>query len=134
MSLNNGVIRIGKKGLVQFAFNEDGKPFTVDVVVAFYEWVSIDEQFRERTDDRSILPGDMPKYHDEAVLFAKRMATDPLGPGVEVDITTAQALDFIARLREQYDEVAVFFRPKLKKERESPDTSVAELKYSEEES
>jgi len=125
VSENNGVIRIGRKGLKKFAFGE-GEPFEVDVVVAFQEWVNIDDQFRERSEDRSILTADMPGYHQAAVEFVNQLSnrTTP------TKITTAEALDFIARLREQYDEVAAFFRPKLREEQESPDSSGAELRFS----
>ena len=127
MSKNNGVIRVGRKGVRKFAFGDDGEPFEVDVVVAFQEWICIDETFRESTEDRSILTAEMPEYHRAAVEFVSRLA----GASSSHDkITTAEALDFIARLREQYDEVATFFRPKLRDEQESPGTSAAELRFS----
>lgn len=126
MNTTNGVIRIGRKGIKKFAFGEDGAPFDVDVVVAFQEWIGIDDKFRERSEDRSILTMDMPAYHQAATDFAIR-----LSGGV---VTTAEALDFIARLREQYDEVAAFFQPKSREERVSPATSEAELRFSMEES
>ena len=123
---SNGVIRVGRKGRKKFAFGEDGAPFEVDVVVAFQEWVGIDEQFRERSEDRTISTADMPAYHQAAVAFVCGLA----GQSAEDGITTAEALDFIARLREQYDEVAVFFQPKLRDELDSPATSGAELRFS----
>ncbi len=129
MSANNGVIRIGRKGLKKFAFGDDGLPFEVDVVVAFQEWVSIDESFRptevDADGDRLIPTDQMTAYHAAAVDFAHGLSGPEQG-----SITTAEALDFIARLREQYDELAVFFRPKLQEERASPDTSEAELRFS----
>ena len=129
MSANNGVIRIGRKGLKKFAFGDDGTPFEVDVVVAFQQWVSIDDQFRERSGDRSILTADMPEYHKAATEFVKVWAANP-ATMEKPEITTAEALDFIARLREQYDEVAAFFQPKLRGEPELPDSSGAELRFS----
>ena len=136
MSANNGVIRVGRKGRKKFAFGEEGQPgsepFEVDVVVAFQEWIGIDDVFRERSEDRSILTADMAEYHKAAVGFVKKLAT---GPGSQVpDVTTAEALDFIARLRECYDEVADFFRPKLRGEPDLPDTSEPALRFSVEES
>lgn len=124
MSSNNGVIRVGRKGRKKFAFGEDGQPFEVDVVVAFQEWVCIDDQFRERSEDRVILTSDMPAYHQTAVEFVTRLCG-----GVSV-ITTAEALDFIARLREQYDEVATFFQPRSREEPDLPAISAAELRFS----
>ena len=132
MSDNNGVIRIGRKGKKKFAFGESGEPFEVDVVTAFQEWVGIDDEFRERTDDRSILTSDMAEYHRAAVDFAVRLAgnTVPVNDMPTSTITSAEALDFIARLREQYDEVAVFFRPRSRDEPDLPATSGAELRFS----
>ena len=74
----------------------------------------------------------MPAYHQEAVALVERLST--AGETREpVVVTPAEALDFLARLREQYDELAVFFRPKLREKRDSPDTSEAELRFSVEE-
>jgi hypothetical protein len=129
MSNDNGVIRVGRKGRKKFAFGEDGEPFEVDVVVAFQQWIAIDEQFRDRTEDQSIATADMPNYHESAVAFAKSYATDPVS-GAGPDITTAEALDFIARLREQYEAVADFFRPRLREKPDSSATSEAELRFS----
>ena len=135
MSANNGVVRIGHKGLKKFAFGETGPVFEVDVVVAFQHWISVDDGFRpeETADggDRSIATADMPAYHQAAVHFAKECVGN-----IDAVVTTAEALDFIARLREQYDELVVFFRPKSREERDSPATSAArsELRFSMEES
>lgn len=126
----NGVIRIGRKGRRKFAFGEDGAPFEVDVVAAFQEWVCIDESIRDQFEDRVIPNSAMPEFHAQAVAFATRLAgklTD--GPPT---VCPAEAMDFIARLREQYDEVATFFHPRSRAERDSPDTSAVELRFSEE--
>lgn len=120
MSANNGVIRIGKKGLKKFAFGEDGAPFEVDVVVAFQEWVCLDETLRVNGDE--IKTEDMPTYNQTAVAFVERLSGS--------SVTVAEALDFIARLREQYDELADFFRPKSREKRGSPVTSVSETRFS----
>lgn len=121
MSQNNGVIRIGRKGRKKFAFGDEGQEFEVDVVVAFQRWIEIDESFRDE-DDRSVATERMPHYHAAAVGFVTE-----LGGG---NVTTAEALDFVARLREQYDELADFFRPKSREKPDSPDTSEAELRFS----
>ena len=123
MGSSNGIIRIGRKGMRKFAFGEDGPAFEVDVVVAFHRWIEIDDGFRKMmTDDdgssRQTVPmTDMPRYHKEAVAFVAG-----LGGGT---VTTAEALDFLARLREQYDELADFFRPRSPQERASPVTTGA---------
>jgi hypothetical protein len=134
MSANNGVIRVGRKGLKKFAFGDDGQPFEVDVVVAFQEWISIDDSFRQvepDTDGNRPIPVErMPEYHDAAVNFVERLANKAWSEGADtpppvVELTKAEALDFIARLRECYDDLAVFFRPRLPEERGSPGTSAA---------
>ncbi len=135
MSANNGVIRIGRKGIKKFAFGEEGEPFSVDVVVAFQEWIRLDESFRQTDGDQkgTILTEDIPAYHQEAVKFVCGLASvnDSDGQGrSHPSITTAEALDFIARLNEQYNELADFFRPKRRQEEESHDTSVADLRFS----
>ena len=127
MTSSNGVIRIGRKGTRKFAFG-DGPIFEVDVVVAFQRWITIDDNFRPEDTaeggDRSISVADMPTYHLAAVAFVEELG----GGGV----TTAEALDFIARLREQYDDLAAFFQPKLREERVSPATleGGSELRFS----
>lgn len=125
MSADNGVIRVGRKGKKKFAFGEDGDPFEVDVVATFQRWIEIDESFREATEDQSIPTGEMSAYHQAAVNFVSKLA------GMEpTEITIAEALDFIARLSEQYNELTAFFRPKSRDVPASPDTSGAELRFS----
>ena len=127
MSTSNGVIRIGRKGLKKFAFGDE-PAFEIDVVTAMHQWIEVDEEFRV-TDEgvgsenapRTIPTASMPDYHRAAVAFVKM-----LGGG---DVTVAEALDFLARLREQYDELATFFQPKLRGERDSPATSEADSAF-----
>ena len=134
MSANNGIIRIGRKGLKKFAFGEDGPPFEVDVVMAFQQWIGVDESFRPEEEGpngtRSIPVDRIPEYHKKAVEFAALWASNYQGCDKVPDITTAEALDFIARLREQYDELADFFQPKLREKPASHDTSETELLFS----
>ena len=124
MSAENGVVRIGRKGRKKFAFGDDGAPFEVDVVVAFREWVAVDDGFRG--EDRTIDDARVQEYHQAALDFVTRLSGSAGG------ITVAEALDFLARLREQYDEVAVFFQPRLRGEPESQGSSGSELSFSEE--
>lgn len=132
MSKNNGIIRVARKGKKKFAFGEEGEPFEVDVVVSFQEWICIDDEFRELSDDRSIPNTEMPRYHQAAVTFVERLAGAGVANGVVFtqQLTTAEALDFIARLQECYGEVAAFFRPRLREEPDLPATSAAELRFS----
>lgn len=133
-SNGDGVIRIGHKGKKKFAIGEEGKPFEVDVVVALYEWISIDSSFRDKGDEvpdpktgrmlRTVSSADMQMYHQAAVSFVSAKAGG--------EVTTAEALDFLARLREQHDELVDFFRPRSLDEPESPDTSEVALEFSEE--
>lgn len=133
MSESNGIIRIKRKGLKKFAFGEEGEPFEVDVVSAFQIWIGIDEEFRtettiakDGTPYKTIPTADMCKsggYHDAAVSFVKELSKADT-------LTVAEALDFIARLREQYDLLVDFFHPKRPQEDDSPDTSGAELQFS----
>ena len=132
-SSNNGVIRVGRKGRKKFAFGDDGHVFEVDVVVAFQQWICVDDEFREGKEDRAVSVADMPAYHHAAVDFVKKLATNPI-TGDQPDVTTAEALDFIARLREQYDELADFFQPKSREKPGSPGSTGTELRFSVEES
>lgn len=133
---SNGVVRIGRKGLKKFAFG-DGEPFEVDVVEEFQRWASIDDTFRQEKDDgtRYIPKEIVPEFHRAAVAFAEGLANKTKTPVDEqTDVTIAEALDFIARLREEYDDLADFFLPRSREERASPATSEGQsrLQFSEE--
>ena len=115
MSESNGVIRVGRKGIKKFAFGEDGAPFDVDVVVTYQKWINTDASFRGEDGEGSISNADMPAYHIAAVEYVREISNGQ-------EVTTAEALDFIARLSEQYSELIVFFRPKLPPRPDSRDT------------
>ena len=125
MNSDNGVIRIGRKGKKKFAFG-DGDVFEVDIVTALQEWEVRDDSFRpEEADEegrRNIPMSDIQQYQQAAVDYVKELS------GVEV--TVAEAFDFLARLREQYNEVAENFLVKSSKKPDLPDTSEAELRFS----
>jgi hypothetical protein len=133
VSASNGVIRIGRKGVKEFAFGEEGKPFKVDVVATFQDYVALDDSFRPEEEDadgnRSIPMERIPEYQQAVFDFCAQIAGEAGGP-----TSRAEALDFVARLREQYDELAVFFRPKSREGPDSRGTSEAqsELRFSEE--
>lgn len=150
MSTNNGVIRVGKKGLRKFAFGEEGtpgsEPFELDVVRTIQEWFNIYNEFREAGVEneegvKTIPSAEIPKFHQAAVDFAEdcraKEAKNQLAQrdyetsGYQV-VTVAEALDFIARLRECYEELVGFFQPKSREEPASPATSAVELRFSEE--
>lgn len=130
MSASNGVIRIGRKGLKKFAFGEDGAPFEVDVVVVFQQWIMIDEEFRSLNEDKSIPLAEMPRYHQAAVEFVEGLRKEPKDAPDYKPVNVSEALDFIARLREQWSELVDFFHPKSRPEPDSQDTSEVELRFS----
>lgn len=145
----NGVIRIGNKGTKKFAFGVEGSPggevFELDVVSTIQEWFNIHDQFvnegEENEDGKKVIQAvEIPRYHQAAIEFVEdlrctnlknREAKDNPESGYKL-VTVAEALDFNARLREVYDELVVFFRPKSREEQDSPDTSAVELQFSEE--
>lgn len=128
-----GIIRIGRKGLRKFAFGEDGAPFEVDVVVAYQRWMEIDDEFRPPLPDeegnRLVPVADMGRYNAAAAAFATELAHDPKKPNV---LTVTEAREFIELLRQEYNRMADFFRPKLRAAPASPATSGAALRFSEE--
>lgn len=134
MSQSNGVIRIGRKGRCKFCIGDENDErklpeFEIDVVDTFQQWLIIDDEMRPEADengDRTIAAKDVPDYHAKARLFLK-----DIGAG---DVTTAEAMEFIARLQEKFHELAANFRPRLSKEREPQGTSEPALQFSEEES
>ncbi len=130
MSASNGVICIGRKGLKKFAFGEDGPPFEVEVVVAFQQWVAVDESFRPIEPDaegnRPVPTEAMASYHQAAVAFAEEQA----GGQYDGTITVAEAIEFKTKLMDAYNELADFFQPKSREKRDSPDTSEVELRFS----
>lgn len=142
MSANNGVIRIGRKGIKQFAFGEEGtpgsEPFNVEIVTAFEAWLAIDNNFRPVQEDsdgnRPVPMEELPKHTNALVLFVESLRPEAPKklPGYE-PVNSAEARDFLARLREAYDELVVFFRPKSRQEQDSQDTSGGtSLQFSEE--
>lgn len=124
MSEGNGVLRISRKGKKKFAFGEEGASneviFEVDVVVVFQEWCDIYDSFCVEGDGEDRKINDVRAYHQTAVDFVKRVANSNI-----LEITTAEALDFLARLREVYDDLASFFQPRSLEERGLPGTSEA---------
>lgn len=121
MSQSNGVIRIGRKGIKKFAFGDDGPVFEVDVVATMQQWFIISDSYRTQEDtngDKSVPLEQMCNYHAEAQTYVTSLQGDEA-----IHLTVAEALDFLARLREEFNRLADFFRPKLQEEEDSPDTS-----------
>lgn len=134
MSSSNGVVRIARKGRRKFAFGEEGTPgsapFTVDVVDVFHSWLGTYDQFRQEEEDES---GERPiprenreAYHAGAVQFVEALRnspTDVRGEERYEEVSVAEAMDFMARLREAYDELVVFMQAKSRAKQDSPATS-----------
>lgn len=125
MSESNGVIRIGRKGLKKFAFGEDGAEFSVDVVKTWQEWINIDESVRDT--EGQIKAENMPLYHKAVVDFAAELSNSK-----PESLTVAEGLEFIAKMREQYEELADFFQPKKRKEQEPSASSATGMQFTEE--
>ncbi len=144
MSASNGVVRISRKGKKKFAFGDEGtpgsEPFEVDIVNVFHQWLAVDEEFRSQYDEaldgtRPIPQCDTNKFHEVLVKFVDSLrGINVSDANYKTNLTTAEASDFLARLREQYDELVVFMRPKLREKQDSPVTSEAtsDLQFSEE--
>lgn len=144
-SNGSGVIRIGRKGLKEFAFGDEGtpgsEPFKIDVVTTFQHWLILVDSFRgEQTDDEGnhLIPREVvPTYHQAAIEFVEGWrCPDPEArktPGYQA-LTTTEALEFTARLREEYDRLADFFQYKSSKEQDKPATlaPATSVQYSEE--
>lgn len=134
MSDSNGVIRIGKKGIKKFAFG-DAEPFEVEIVGAWQKWLVVDESFRPPQFNEDGTPNENRNVSNESAGEYYKAAQDfvkGLGAG---DVTPAEALEFLARLKEEWDNLITFFRPRSRDERDSPDFSdspSAELQFSEE--
>jgi hypothetical protein len=139
VSSSNGVIRVSRKGKKKFAFGDD-EPFEVDVVNVFHNWLAIDEDFRSQYDEkedgsRPIPQRDIWKFHELLVRFVESLrGIDVNAESFKPSITTAEASDFLARLRECYDDLVVFMRPKSREEQDLPGTSEegSVLRFSEE--
>ncbi len=142
-SNGRGVIRITRKGRRSFCFGDEGtpgsEPFVVDVVDVFHRWLATYDTFRQVEEDddgeRSIPPENRDAYHQAAINFVEelRWAKTEAKPADYEEVSVGEALDFFARLREAYDELLVFMRPKLREERDSPASSAegsVELRYS----
>jgi hypothetical protein len=118
MSEHNGIIRIGRKGIKKFAFG-DGPAFEVDVVAVFQEFLRIDDVFRPAEEDeggfRRMPLDQVSHFHGRLLEFVQQLSNQT--------VSTGEALDFFARVREEYDALADFFLPKRRKKDESSATS-----------
>ncbi len=121
---NDGVIRIGRKGLRTFAFGDD-KPFTVDVVVQMQQWIIIDDAFRPVTPNENgehpIPKAEMPAFHEAGRQFVMGIAKTGEEPAP--DLTVTEAFEFLAELRNAYNEMLDFFVPKSSHKPEPPGTT-----------
>ena len=113
------IIKIGRKGKRTFVLGEDGKPFTIDVVAVYYDYLDLDKNFR---DDKGVVPDDrIGPLNKAAWDYVKDVAGT--GGGDASDCTLAEALEFLATLRKEYDKLKSFFEIDSPEESSSPTPS-----------
>ena len=114
----NGVVRIGKKGKKKFAFGDDGPVFEVDVVVTWSYWQTKRAEFQEPFPDDPkmvwIPPTKTMAYQQAVVDFCHQLQANSKPPSGFPAVTLAEALEFLAKIEEEYEELKVFFQPKSK--------------------
>lgn len=122
MSQTNGVVRIGRKGMVKFAIGEDGPPFDLDVVRVFDEWAQIDQSYR---DENGVIAKDqIIAWSGARGSFVQKLLNDVYTMYVGVaapTLTGAEVGDFMARLTEEVDKLRSFFEPRLQNKPTSPE-------------
>lgn len=130
-SNGKGIIKIGRKGIKKFAFGDnEADVFEVDIVEVWYKWIALDNSFRPEEEDangeRNIPYERMDEFHREAVNFVTTVSG-----GKALDITRAEAREFISRIRDEYNDLADFFQPKSRQKQDSPGTLETEVRFSE---
>jgi hypothetical protein len=103
----SGIIRIGKKGLRKFTFDEDADAFEIDVIAAQAQWLELDRQFRD--DNNEVPPDKLIALNEEARRFAMELAYDTKPKRI---LSIAEALEFLKLLNEEAGRLADFFTPK----------------------
>jgi len=125
-SSTNGVIRIARKGIVKFAFGEDGDEFPVDVRLVYDAWREVDWQLRN---EKGELPSDKWVEHGQnRVAFVQNVVNNAYAlltskDGVDREIpqvSGAEAIAFIDFVYEEVEKVHNFFSPKKDEPSSSP--------------
>lgn len=143
MSSSNGkgVIRITRKGRRSFAFGEEGtpgsEPFEVDILTVFQEWLNRVDDFRQEEEDEEgnhpIPQENVSAYHQAAVDFVEALRGGDKSHPEYVPVSKIEALEFVAQVREAYDDLVGFTQARSREERASPATSEGgsvELRFS----
>lgn len=141
MSEGNGVIRIGRKGIVKFEFegrNGEIVPVEVDIVHMHDYWFGIVQGFR---DEKQEIPASrMSEYIEAKAAFVKKMLRDT---GTKVpermaqydavadDLSHANALEFHRCMIEEVEKLQSFFVPRIGKGPSPPPSSKPEVTFSE---
>jgi hypothetical protein len=115
---SNGVLRIGRKGRMKFAFGE-AAPFEIDVVQVYNQWVVLRAQFENEKGE--IDEPNMQACNESTMRWVSQMASVP-------DITLAECLEFIHLISQEKDKLALFFAPKSQGAPGSPANT--ELRFS----
>lgn len=121
----NGVIRISRKGVVKFAFGEEGDEFPVDVRVVYDAWREVDWQLRN---DKGELPNDKwvehgqnrIKFVQEIVNGAYQVLMMDGQPREVPEVSGSEAVAFIDRVYEEVEKAHNFFSPKKDEPSSSP--------------
>lgn len=111
----NGIIKIGKKGVLTFQIG-DGPEFSVDVVARSNEWSDIYREFLGP--DGNIDPA----RAKEQCLAAMEFVEDISG-AKQGTYSMAEILEFMNVLQEKKNELSFFFKPKSLGEPSSPKPS-----------
>lgn len=109
----NGVVRIARKGIVKFAFGEEGDEFSVDVRVIYDAWTEIDWQLRN---EKGELPTDKRVEHGQnRIRFVQAVVNDAYaanGLAAIPEVSGSEAIAFIDRVVEEVEKIHNFFSPK----------------------
>ncbi len=115
MSVTNGVVRIGKKGIKKFAFG-DGPEFEVDAIAASNDWDEFSEQFWEVGPDGTKTLKSGKEYYT----YLQQWVTQ-LNNGVPV--SQMEAAEFLKEIRLYVESCADFFDIRRHKKQPSPGSS-----------
>jgi hypothetical protein len=115
----NGVVRMPRRGMVQFAFGDDA-PFTFDAIEVWDAFVVFDTSNRN---EKGEVPTDQLVGYGLALRsFVQNTVTDA-GKACGVNppqLTNAEARIFIGHLREEVEKLRSFFAPKSAEQPLSP--------------
>lgn len=121
MSQDNGVIRIGRKGRIKFAFGED-EPFEVDVIEVHDSWYATDQQYR---DEKGDIPVEQTLvYHEAERAFVQNIVNACYQDGKHTQppvLTHAEAMEFIAKVASEVAKLRDFFEVRLSDPHVSPE-------------